>query len=133
MAARPVVRKALGLGGHGSGLQQAVEHGKSTLFFREVCRTLPWIVHNYKLEELTTVSQLRRNVNQLFRRFEEVKTPEAVDLLIYKGREELEMIIMQHKQRHHLIDKYVGLPATTEPKPKPDNLSPFLAQFYLSN
>ncbi|KFM22803.1 hypothetical protein F751_2994 [Auxenochlorella protothecoides] len=145
MAARPVVRKALGLGGHGSGLQQAVEHGKSTLFFREVCRTLPWVVHNYKLEELTTVSQLRRNVNQLFRRFEEVKTPEAVDLLIYKGREELEtdfcpvglcssqMIIMQHKQRHHLIDKYVGLPATTEPKPKPGNLSPFLAQFYLSN
>lgn len=44
-----------------------------------------------------------------------------------------QMIIMQHKQRHHLIDKYVGLPATTEPKPKPDNLSPFLAQFYLSN
>lgn len=56
-----------------------------------MCRTLPWVVHNYKLEELTTVSQLRRNVNRLFRQYEEVKTPEAVDLLIYKGREELEV------------------------------------------
>ena len=43
------------------------------------------------------------------------------------------MIIMQHKQRHHLIDKYVGLPATTEPQAPRADVSPFLANFYLSN
>lgn len=43
------------------------------------------------------------------------------------------MVIMQHKQRHHLIDKYVGLPATTEPHPLRTDISPFLANFYLSN
>lgn len=44
-----------------------------------------------------------------------------------------QMIIMQHKQRHHLIDKYVGLPATTEPQAPRADVSPFLANFYLSN
>jgi hypothetical protein len=56
-----------------------------------VCRCLPWVLKNYKLEELTSVPELRANVNRLFRRNQEVATPQVVDLLIYKGREELEV------------------------------------------
>ncbi|KAK2080296.1 hypothetical protein QBZ16_000149 [Prototheca wickerhamii] len=132
MAARQAARKALGLGAT-QHLAATTGHAKPTLFFREICRTLPWVIQTYKLEELTTLSDLRHNINQMFRQYSEVKSPEAVDLLIYKGREELEMIIMQHKQRHHLIDKYVGLPATTEPQAPRADVSPFLANFYLSN
>ena len=39
-------------------------------------------------------------------------TPQVVDLLVYKGREELEMVLLNHKQRHHLVAQYVRLPET---------------------
>jgi len=68
----------------------------------------------------------------MFRQYESVKSAESVDLLIYKGREELEMILMQHKQRHHLIAKYVKNPAL-EKIDKPSGMSPFLEAFYRGN
>ena len=56
-----------------------------------MCRCLPWVAHNYQLGELTTVPELRRNVTAMFRKYGDVKSPEVIDLLIYKGREELEV------------------------------------------
>ena len=35
--------------------------------------------------------ELRRNVTAMFRKYGDVKSPEVIDLLIYKGREELEV------------------------------------------
>lgn len=90
------------------------------------------MVKNYKLEELTSVGELRSNLAKMFRQYEHVQSSEAVDLLIYKGREELEMILMQHKQRHHLIAKYVKNPAL-ETMNKESGQSPFLEAFYKSN
>ena len=57
----------------------------------QVCRCLPWITRPYKLDELSDVPTLRTNVAKLFRQHETVVTPEVIDLLIYKGREELEV------------------------------------------
>ena len=57
----------------------------------QVCRCLPWVLKNYRLEELTSVGELRRNVSSMFRKYADVSTPEVVDLLVYKGREELEV------------------------------------------
>ena len=57
----------------------------------QVCRCLPWVAKNYRLEELTTVPVLRRNLATLFRKYADVRSPEAIDLLVYKGREELEV------------------------------------------
>ncbi|KAK9825055.1 hypothetical protein WJX74_004669 [Apatococcus lobatus] len=79
-------------------------------FFREVCRLLPWTVNNYKLNELITVKELRSNVHALFRQNSHVTNPGVIDVMIYKGREELEMVSLQHKQRHHLITEYVARP-----------------------
>jgi hypothetical protein len=42
------------------------------------------------------------------------------------------MILMQHKQRHHVITQYVHNPALDRVT-RPTNLSPFLQQFYKSN
>lgn len=98
----------------------------------QVARCLPYILKTYKLEELTTVSELRSNVAKLFRQYENVEKSEAIDLLVYKGREELEMILMQHKQRHHLIDRYIKNPAV-EKVEKPQRYSAFLENFFVSN
>lgn len=74
----------------------------------QVCRFVPWTVKNYRLDELTTPAELRANVAALFKsRGARVHDPRVVDILIYKGREELESVALQHKQRHHLITDYV--------------------------
>lgn len=112
--------------------QATTEHQAAKKFFKEVCRCLPWVNKTYGLGELTNVAELRRNVADLFRKYRDVQSPEVVDLLIYKGREELEMILMQHKQRHHVITQYVHNPALDRVT-RPTNLSPFLQQFYKSN
>ena len=42
------------------------------------------------MDELTTASALRSNIALLFRQHANLKDPKVVDILIYKGREELE-------------------------------------------
>ena len=56
---------------------------------------------------MTTPSELRGNVAALFKARPPIADPRVVDVLIYKGREELESIVLQHKQRHHLVGEYV--------------------------
>lgn len=112
-----------------SGAAAGKVEGKARDFFLEVCRCLPWVVKNYKLDELITVPQLRRNINDMFRQYSSITNPQVVDILVYKGREELEMVLLQHKQRHHLITKYVAHVY----KDKPSGKSKFLDDFYKSN
>jgi NADH dehydrogenase (ubiquinone) 1 alpha subcomplex subunit 6 len=82
---------------------------------------VPWAVKNYRLDELTTPAELRSHVAALFRARGGAAAaasrpgggaidPRVVDLLIYKGREELESVVLQHKQRHHLIGEYITAP-----------------------
>lgn len=98
----------------------------------QVSRCLPTIIKQYKLAELTSLTELRRNVSDLIRRNELVTDPSAVDILIYKGREELEMILMNHKQRHHLVSQYVKNPALDKVKVD-STASEFLQSFYRNN
>lgn len=102
---------------------------KTLQFYREVARCLPSIVTQYKLSELTTLSELRRNLSEMIRKNAGVKEEGARDVLIYKGREELEMILMNHKQRHHLVRDYVRNPAMDKVE-KPRMGSEFLERFY---
>lgn len=95
----------------------------------QVARCLPTIMRQYKLEELTTMAEMRRNVSDMIRKNSQVKDPSAIDILIYKGREELEMILMNHKQRHHLVSQYVKNPAK-DTVHKETGMSPFLEAFY---
>ena len=98
----------------------------------QVARCLPFVVKQYNLQELTSVAELRHNLGKLFRKYEGVEKPEVVNLLVYKGREELEMILMQHKQRHHIIAEYINNPALDK-MDKPRTMSPFLEKFLSSN
>ena len=74
---------------------------------QQICRFVPWAVKNYRLEDMTTPAELRGNVAALFKARPPIADPRVVDVLIYKGREELESIVLQHKQRHHLVGEYV--------------------------
>lgn len=60
---------------------------------------------------------------------------QVIDMLIFKGMEELENIVEHSKQRHHMIGQYVvghhGL--VQEMGTKEQGLSPFLKNFYKSN
>ncbi len=43
----------------------------------QVCRILPWTVSNYKLDELITVRDLRRNVAEQFQKHAKVTNPQV--------------------------------------------------------
>ncbi|KAK3282950.1 hypothetical protein CYMTET_9337 [Cymbomonas tetramitiformis] len=77
------------------------------MLFREVCREMPWIVENYWLNEVTTVSKLRSQVANEFRKVQ-TDNSKVVDVLIFKGQAEITDILGHHFNRHHLITKYVA-------------------------
>ncbi|GAX76247.1 hypothetical protein CEUSTIGMA_g3691.t1 [Chlamydomonas eustigma] len=91
--------------GHASS-KESQFGGKARDFYHEICRCLPFIHRIHKTEEVVTLAELRRIVKGKFLEYKGVKDPRVVDLLIFKGREELETYLMMHKQRHHLITEY---------------------------
>jgi hypothetical protein len=58
------------------------------------------------LEELVTVKEMRAVVKGKFKAYKGVTDPRVVERLIFKGREELEVYLTLHKQRHHAITEY---------------------------
>lgn len=58
------------------------------------------------LEELVTVKEMRAVVKEKFKAYKNVTDPRVVERLIFKGREELEVYLTLHKQRHHAITEY---------------------------
>jgi hypothetical protein len=58
------------------------------------------------LEELVTVKEMRAVVKEKFKAYKGVTDDRVVDRLIFKGREELEVYLTLHKQRHHAITEY---------------------------
>jgi hypothetical protein len=51
----------------------AIEHLCSV----QVSRLLPWTIKNYKLDEIVTLGELRRNVSLLFRQHANVTDPKV--------------------------------------------------------
>ena len=51
--------------------------GSRHLPILQVCRILPWTVSNYKLDELITVRELRRNIAQQFQQHAKVTSPQV--------------------------------------------------------
>lgn len=105
--------------------------GKAARFYAEICRCLPFIHQVHKMQEIVTVRQLRAIVKEKFVEFKDATDPRVVDLLVFKGREELETYLMMHKQRHHLITEFVApwSARMTTFKHKPTGNSAFLDDF----
>lgn len=131
MACRSAARFVKLGGSLSTPAQRSTSTTKARDLFHEIARTLPWVLSNYKLEEITTVRELRSNIATLFKLHSDLKNPGAIDVMIFKGREELEMILLQHKQRHHLIADYLTKVKTMTRQQSRD--SPFLSLFYAGN
>eukprot|EP00879_Flechtneria_rotunda_P001641 GHRR01001801.1.p1 GENE.GHRR01001801.1~~GHRR01001801.1.p1 ORF type:complete len:147 (+),score=10.58 GHRR01001801.1:192-632(+) len=115
--------------------RQGLFGGKTRQFYLEVCRCVPFIHRTMRLEELATVREIRAIVKEKFKEHKDVTDPRVIDMLIFKGREELETYLTMHKQRHHAITEYLDpivKKKTTFPKP-PSNNSAFLDSFLKSS
>ena len=84
----------------------------------------------YKLDELITTGTLKHNLKNMFRQNSRFTDGDMIQVMIHKGNEELQLILRMHKQRHHVITKYVDFHDPFKVKQPP---SGFLAQFFASN
>ncbi|GKU91377.1 hypothetical protein SLEP1_g5260 [Rubroshorea leprosula] len=104
-------------------------------FFRSACRSIPTIMEIYNLHDVVTVSQLRSTIASEIRKNAHVTNSKVIDLLLFKGMEELNNIAEHAKQRHHIIGQYVvgrqGL--VQDLNTKDQAISDFLKNFYNSN
>jgi hypothetical protein len=57
----------------------------------QVCRCVPFIQKAMKLEEVVSVRDMRSVVKEKFKQYKDVKDQRVIDLLIFKGRQELEV------------------------------------------
>ncbi|KAB2063234.1 hypothetical protein ERO13_A10G188000v2 [Gossypium hirsutum] len=115
----------------------SLEEAKSRVFdfFRQACRSIPTIMDIYNLDDVVTKSELRSSISSQIRKNSHVTNPKVIDLLLFKGMEELNNIVEHAKQRHHIIGQYVlgrqGLAQDLDTKD--EGTSGFLKNFYKSN
>jgi len=91
---------------------------------------MPEVMEMYKLDELTTIGTLQHNIKKMFFKNSKFTEPGMVQVMVHKGNEELDLILRMHKQRHHVITKYVDY---HDPFKTKEPASGFLGQFYASN
>ncbi|KAI4382948.1 hypothetical protein MLD38_008839 [Melastoma candidum] len=87
----------------------SLDEAKNRVFdlFRTACRSLPSVMEIYNLDDVVTISQLRSAISSEIRRNSHVTNPKVIDMLVFKGMEELGNITEHAKQRHHIIGQYV--------------------------
>ncbi|XVF24494.1 hypothetical protein REPUB_Repub13aG0132900 [Reevesia pubescens] len=92
-------------------------------------------VHSICAVEKVLVFPMLKCFNRLCPLGNASKLLEVIDLLLFKGREELNNIVEHAKQRHHIIGQYVlgrqGLVQDLDAKD--EGMSDFLKNFYKSN
>ncbi|GFP93251.1 NADH dehydrogenase [ubiquinone] 1 alpha subcomplex subunit 6 [Phtheirospermum japonicum] len=104
-------------------------------FFKTACRSIPTIMDIYTLDDVTTPSQLRSVISSEIRKNADVTNTKVIDMLLFKGTEELSNIVEHAKQRHHILGQYVlGRDGITQDLgTKDQGASDFLKNFYKSN
>lgn len=89
----------------------------------------------YNLEDVVTPSQLRSSIASQIRKNAHITNPKVIDMLLFKGMEELNNVVEHAKQRHHIIGQYVvgNLGLVQDLGTKDEGNSDFLKNFYKSN
>ncbi|KAG4960025.1 NADH dehydrogenase [ubiquinone] 1 alpha subcomplex subunit 6-like [Glycine soja] len=102
-------------------------------FFRTACRSLPSVMEIYNLYDVVSVSELRSSVASQIRNNIHVTDPKVIDMLLFKGMEELKNVVDHSKQRHHIIGQYVVGRQVQDSATKDPGTSTFLKNFYNTN
>ncbi|KAK6121499.1 hypothetical protein DH2020_044759 [Rehmannia glutinosa] len=104
-------------------------------FFKTACRSIPSIMEIYTLDDVTSPSQLRSVISSEIRKNAHITNPKVIDMLLFKGTEELCNIVEHSKQRHHILGQYVlnREDRTHDIGNKDQGASDFLKSFYKSN
>ncbi|KAG5532832.1 hypothetical protein RHGRI_027200 [Rhododendron griersonianum] len=104
-------------------------------FFRSACRSIPTVIDIYNLDDVVSPSQLRSSIASQIRKNSHITNPKVIDMLLFKGIEELNNVAEHAKQRHHIIGQYVvgtgGLVQDLGTKDQAN--SNFLKNFYEGN
>ncbi|CAI9770459.1 unnamed protein product [Fraxinus pennsylvanica] len=104
-------------------------------FFKTACRSIPTVMDIYVLDDVVKPSPLRSSVASEIRKNVHVTDPKVIDMLLFKGTEELSNVVEHAKQRHHIIGQYVvgrqGLMQDLGMKDQGN--SNFLKSFYSGN
>ncbi|XP_044480639.1 NADH dehydrogenase [ubiquinone] 1 alpha subcomplex subunit 6-like [Mangifera indica] len=115
----------------------SLEEARSRVFdfFRTSCRSIPSVMEIYNLDDIVSKSQLRSTIASEIRKNAHITNPKVIDMLLFKGTEELNNILEHAKQRHHMIGQYVvGREGLVQDRdPKDEGMSSFLKNFYKSN
>ncbi|GAV87614.1 Complex1_LYR_2 domain-containing protein [Cephalotus follicularis] len=115
----------------------SLEEARSRVFdfFRAACRSLPKVMEIYNLDDVAKISHLRSTIANEIRKNSHITNPKVIDMLLFKGMEELNNIVEHAKQRHHIIGQYVvgqrGL--VQDLGTKDQGMSNFLKNFYNTN
>ncbi|CAK7336491.1 unnamed protein product [Dovyalis caffra] len=120
-----------------AGNSKSLEEARARVFdfFKLACRSLPSVMDIYNLDDVVTRSQLRSAIASQIRKNSHVTNTKVIDMLLFKGMEELGNIVEHHKQRHHIIGQYVlGKDGILQDlSPKDEGSSDFLKNFYSGN
>ncbi|KAG8363732.1 hypothetical protein BUALT_Bualt19G0052900 [Buddleja alternifolia] len=101
-------------------------------FFKTACRSIPTIMEIYVLDDVVSPSQLRSTIASEIRKNAHVTNPKVIDMLLFKGTEELNLIVEHSKQRHHMLGQYVLGHNLIHDQGNNDT-SDFLQKFYKGN
>ena len=85
-------------------------------------------MRTYWLEEVTTPAKFRAQLANEWRRHA-TDDPRVIDVMLFKGSQELVTVMAHHFQRHHLITKYVAPESNAINKASTKPQSKFLASF----
>ncbi|KAH6772415.1 LYR family of Fe/S cluster biogenesis protein [Perilla frutescens var. hirtella] len=102
-------------------------------FFKTACRSIPTIMEIYHLDDVVTPSQLRSIVASEIRKNAQVTSPKVIDMMLFKGTEELNLIVEHSKQRHHILGQYVLGREDSQDIGTKEQGSEFLKNFFRSN
>ena len=85
-------------------------------------------MRTYWLEEVTTTAALRSRLANEFRRAT-TDNPAVIDVMLFKGAQEMVTVMAHHFQRHHLITKFVAPESNAILKTTAKSQSKFLSSF----
>ncbi|TPX33966.1 hypothetical protein SeMB42_g07394 [Synchytrium endobioticum] len=100
-----------------------VARKRALALYKDWLRSVPDIVEFYALD--IPSAMIRSRIRAEFKKNRFIRHPATIDVLLFKGRTELEETMNMWKQKTHVLRFFDGLEKNPDPKPRG-----FLESFY---